>query len=170
MSGFISIFTGSSVSDNPRLGVSVAVEFSGKKPISAYFLYAKDMSSQLSDLKSIKISVEKFKKDKTIYSKNSYAVNSFGLWLNKWRVNDWKGKDNKPIKNKETIKLVSDNVSSSPLFFSVELSSNGEQIDFCHNLARSILSDVLSGKITGFEQDIIYPVNLPKKKVEIIDM
>lgn len=170
MSGFISVFTSSSFNENPRLSVSVAVEFSGKKAVSAYFLYKKDMSSQLADLTSVKIAVDKFKNDKIIYAKNSYAVNSFGLWLKKWKNNDWRGKDNKPIKNKDVIKYVSEETSLSPLFFSVELSKGGYQIDFCNNLAKSILSDILSEKIKVFEPDVIYPVNLPKNITEVLDI
>lgn len=170
MSGFISVFTGSCFNDNPRLSVSVAVQFSGKKPVSGYFLYKKDMSSQLADLTSVKIAVDKFNNDKIVYAKNIYAVNSFGLWLGKWKENKWNGKDNKPIKNKDVIKYVSDKTASSQLFFSVELSKNGEQIAFCSHLAKAILTDILSGKTKVFEPDVIYPVNLPEARAEIIDI
>lgn len=170
MGSFLSIFTGSSVHENPGFGVSVAVEFSGKIPVSAYFSYKKNTSSQAADLNSIDIAIEKFKKDLIIYSKNIYAVNSFGLWLKKWKENDWKGKDNKPIKNKDIIKKISDKISSSSDFFEVVLMDKCYQHDFCSNMAKKILSDILSENPSKFEQGVIYLVNLPPNKKEVIDI
>jgi ribonuclease HI len=119
----IKIFTDGSSLNNSGIvsygGIGIYFPNNEFKNISESF-FIKPITNQRTELYAIYVSLKKvidskmkFKKIK-IYTDSEYSINSLTVWINNWKKNDWKGSNNKPIKNRDIIEPISKLIEKYP--------------------------------------------------------
>ena len=164
-----SIFTGNSVLNNYGFGISIAVEFAQNVPKKAIFSFSKNVSSQAADLIAAKLAVSHFGDELVVYSANEYVINAMNLWVVRWLENDWKNKDDKPIKNRELIQslyerkqaLTSCEFVRATKFFA-------HNMDAIKRLSKQILDEIQTNQ-RDCKENQFYTLELIKN-AEIIDL
>ncbi|HHP5492972.1 TPA: RNase H family protein [Aeromonas veronii] len=164
-----SIFTGNSVLDNHGFGISIAIQFVQNEPHKALFSFSKNVSSQAADLIAANLAVNHFGEELVVYSANEYVVNTMNIWIERWLENDWKNKDDKPIKNRELIQalyerkkeLTSCEFVRATKFFA-------HNTDTIKRISKQILDEILSGTRSCKEGEV-YPLALAQE-AEVIDI
>lgn len=104
----IRIYTDGACSGNPGPG-GWAMVFNTKDECKTYSGYELDATNNRMELMAFLKSIEKISKDKykkknsyEIYSDSAYVVNGINCgWLYNWKLNGWKTKDGKDIKNRD---------------------------------------------------------------------
>ena len=96
------IYTDGACSGNPGKGGWAAVILDGKNQSSISGSENKttnnrmELMAPIMALKKIKTSSEI-----TIYTDSRYVKDGITEWIKKWKLNDWKGSNKKPVKNKD---------------------------------------------------------------------
>lgn len=164
-----SIFIGNSVLNNPGLGVSIAIHFINKDPVSAIFSYSKNVSSQAADLIATKLALNNFGEEIALLSHNEYVVNAMNAWVEKWAENNWLNKDFKEIKNRDLFKSIYERKKEMAYCDFVKAGKPfAHNTDIIKSTSKRILEDILAQRVS-FKEGVVYPVNLDKP-VEILDM
>ena len=96
------IYTDGACSGNPGKGGWAAIIVDGKKQSSISGSENKttnnrmELMAPIMALKKIKI-----KSEITIYTDSRYVKDGITEWIKKWKLNNWKSSNKKPVKNKD---------------------------------------------------------------------
>ena len=98
----IEVYTDGACSGNPGKGGWAAIIVDGKKQSSISGSENKttnnrmELMAPIMALKKIKI-----KSEITIYTDSRYVKDGITEWIKKWKLNNWKSSNKKPVKNKD---------------------------------------------------------------------
>ncbi len=96
------IYTDGACSGNPGKGGWAAVILDGKNQSSISGSENKTTNNRMELMAPI-MALKKIKtrSEITIYTDSKYVKDGITEWIKKWKLNDWKGSNKKPIKNKD---------------------------------------------------------------------
>ena len=98
----LKIYTDGACSGNPGKGGWAAIILDGKNQSSISGSESKttnnrmELMAPIMALKKIKI-----KSEITIYTDSRYVKDGITEWIKKWKLNNWKSSNKKPVKNKD---------------------------------------------------------------------
>ena len=98
----LKIYTDGACSGNPGKGGWAAIIIDGKNQSSISGSESKttnnrmELMAPIMALKKIKI-----KSEITIYTDSRYVKDGITEWIKKWKLNNWKSSNKKPVKNKD---------------------------------------------------------------------
>ena len=96
------IYTDGACSGNPGKGGWAAVILDGKNQSSISGSENKTTNNRMELMAPIMaLKKIKTKSEVTIYTDSRYVKDGITEWIKKWKLNDWKGSNKKPVKNKD---------------------------------------------------------------------
>ena len=96
------IYTDGACSGNPGKGGWAAVILDGKNQSSISGSENKTTNNRMELMAPIMaLKKIKTKSEITIYTDSRYVKDGITEWIKKWKLNDWKGSNKKPVKNKD---------------------------------------------------------------------
>ena len=98
----LKIYTDGACSGNPGKGGWAAIILDGKNQSSISGSENKTTNNRMELMAPI-MALKKIKtrSEITIYTDSKYVKDGITEWIKKWKLNDWKGSNKKPIKNKD---------------------------------------------------------------------
>ena len=133
----INVFTDGSSLDNAAIvsfgGIGIHFPNGEFDDISEPFLL-KPITNQRAELYAIYTALDKIVRQPeftriTVYTDSEYSIKSLTVWINKWKQNDWKGSNNKPVKNRDIIEPIHELMEKNPnkIFFTHVRSHTGKK-------------------------------------------
>ncbi len=96
------IYTDGACSGNPGKGGWAAVILDGKNQSSISGSESKTTNNRMELMAPIMaLKKIKTKSEITIYTDSKYVKDGITEWIKKWKLNDWKSSNKKPVKNKD---------------------------------------------------------------------
>ena len=97
------IYTDGACSGNPGKGGWAAVIFDSKKIQLNISGKVNNTTNNRMELMAPIMALNKFKKESeiTIYTDSKYVKDGITEWIKKWKLNNWKSSNRKPVKNKD---------------------------------------------------------------------
>ena len=102
MSSVITIYTDGACSGNPGKGGWAAIILDEKGQSSISGSYNKTTNNRMELMASI-MALKKInnKSEIIIYTDSKYVKDGITVWIKKWKLNNWKSANKKPVKNKD---------------------------------------------------------------------
>ena len=98
----LKVYTDGACSGNPGKGGWAAVILDGKSQTSISGSENKTTNNRMELLAPIMaLKKIKNKSEIIIYTDSRYVKDGITEWIKKWKLNDWKGSNKKPVKNKD---------------------------------------------------------------------
>ena len=97
------IYTDGACSGNPGRGGWAAIILDDKSNQSNIFGSEKNTTNNRMELIAPIMALNKIKKKSeiTIYTDSKYVKDGITDWITKWKINNWKSSNKKPVKNKD---------------------------------------------------------------------
>ena len=97
------IYTDGACSGNPGKGGWAAIIIDSNLNISSISGSVKSTTNNRMELMASIMALKKIKKKSeiTIYSDSKYVKDGITEWIKKWKLNNWKSSNKKPVKNKD---------------------------------------------------------------------
>ncbi len=96
------IYTDGACSGNPGKGGWAAIILDGKNQLNISGGESKTTNNRMELMAPIMaLKKIKNKSEIIIYTDSRYVKDGITGWIKKWKINDWKGSNKKPVKNKD---------------------------------------------------------------------